>query len=156
MYETFEHTADLGLRVRAVNESGLFIDAARGLFSIIVVNLAAIRPLQTIQFQLQSDSIENLWHDWLSELLYAFHGRRLVLTEFNAAVAPSNPDVKPNAKANTTSPTPKLLTLIASAKGEPIDLERHEIGEEVKAITWHALKVEQRADGWLGEVILDL
>ena len=39
MYETFEHTADLGLRIRAADLPSLFADAGRGLFSIIVADL---------------------------------------------------------------------------------------------------------------------
>ncbi len=34
MYEFFEHTADLGLRVKAANRERLFEDAAEGLFAI--------------------------------------------------------------------------------------------------------------------------
>ena len=40
MYELFEHTADLGLRVEAQDLDALFRDAAEGLFSIIVEPLA--------------------------------------------------------------------------------------------------------------------
>ena len=36
MYEIFEHTADLGLRIRADDLQGLFEEAARGLFSVVV------------------------------------------------------------------------------------------------------------------------
>ena len=35
MYELFEHTADLGLRIRAPNLETLFRDAATGLFAMI-------------------------------------------------------------------------------------------------------------------------
>jgi SHS2 domain-containing protein len=51
---------------------------------------------------------------------------------------------------------PKVSGLSATVQGEPLDLTRHEIEVEVKAITWHALKVEQTANGWLAEVIVDV
>ena len=38
MYEIFEHTADLGIRVRGGSLNELFADAARGLFSVMVAN----------------------------------------------------------------------------------------------------------------------
>ncbi|MCD4727020.1 MAG: archease, partial [Pirellulales bacterium] len=34
--------------------------------------------------------------------------------------------------------------------------ERHEIDVEVKAITWHELKVEKCEGGWMAEVIVDI
>ena len=44
MYETFEHTADLGLRVRAADLDTLFAEAAACLFSAIVEDPATVRP----------------------------------------------------------------------------------------------------------------
>ena len=140
MYEVFEHTADVGLRVRATELSQLFVDAARGLFSVMVANLDAVRAVQQVSFSLNGENLEGLWHDWLAELLYTFHGRRLLLAEFQVEVG--------EAAGN--------LALTATARGEPIDLSRHQIDMEVKAITWHGLKVEQQAEGWLAEVILDI
>jgi SHS2 domain-containing protein len=46
--------------------------------------------------------------------------------------------------------------LTGKAWGEPLDRTRHEPAHEVKAITYHGLKVEQMADGWLAEVIVDI
>ena len=34
--------------------------------------------------------------------------------------------------------------------------QRHQLDVEVKAITYHGLKVEQHGDGWLAEVIVDI
>ena len=42
------------------------------------------------------------------------------------------------------------------AYGEPYDPARHVLAHEVKAITYHELKVEKTADGWLAEVIVDI
>jgi SHS2 domain-containing protein len=136
MYKTFEHTADVGIRARAASLPELFADAARGLFSVIVANLEAVRTSQEIAFQLADGSIEDLLHDWLGELLYTFHVRRLVLKEFDVTIGAEG--------------------LSATARGEPVDLGRHEIDVEVKAITWHGFKVEQTPDGWLAEVIVDI
>ena len=44
MYELFEHTADLGLRVRAPDLDTLFAEAAAGLFSMIVEDIASVVP----------------------------------------------------------------------------------------------------------------
>ena len=140
MYEIFDHTADLGIRVRAGSLNELFADAARGLFAVMVANLDAVQLVEEVVFEFHADNLEDLLHYWLDELLYTFHGRRLVLAEFEVQVSPVG--------------TPIGLT--ATARGEPIDPSRHEIDDEVKAITWHALRVEQLAEGWLAEVIVDV
>ncbi len=36
------------------------------------------------------------------------------------------------------------------------DPERHAEGADVKAVTWHAARLEREGDGWVGQVILDI
>ncbi|OHB72446.1 MAG: hypothetical protein A2V70_14440 [Planctomycetes bacterium RBG_13_63_9] len=140
MYEIFEHTADLGLRIRCSDLSGLFSEAARALFSVIVVNLDEVRPVVEVAYEVQGDRHDELLRDWLAELLYTFHADRLLLAQF----AVSFDDDAGGGH------------LTATARGEPIDPSRHEIDAEVKAITYHGLKVEHDGEGWLAEVIVDI
>ena len=46
--------------------------------------------------------------------------------------------------------------LTGTAWGEPLDSARHMLAHEVKAITYHELKVVRDGDGWLAEVIVDI
>lgn len=136
MYEIFEHTADLGLRVRAPDLEALFSDAARGLTSMIAANLDAIRPVREIPLRVVGDRRDDLLFDWLSEILYLFESEHLLLSEFAVQFDPDG--------------------LQATTRGEPLDDDRHQLEHEVKAITYHGLKVEQTDDGWLAEVIVDI
>ena len=136
MYETFEHTADLGLRIRAEDLNNLFAEAGRALFSVIVENPEDIRIVEEIPYTIKVDDVEELLHDWLSELLFTFHVHRRLLAKFEVNI--------------------QSTCLTAIAQGEKIDLRRHEINLEIKAVTWHGLKVEQTPDGWMAEVIVDV
>jgi SHS2 domain-containing protein len=137
MYETFEHTADLGLRIRADDLDGLFAEAGRGLFSLIVAKLDEVQPIEEVSLSVVGAEMDYLLFDWLNELLYIFETRRLVLAEFEVKVADGG--------------------LQATARGEPFDSAQHQAEHEVKAITYHELKVEQQPDGtWLAEVIVDI
>ena len=136
MYETFEHTADLGLRIRADNLNTLFAEAGRALFSVIVEKPEEIRTVEEIPFTIKGNEAEELLHDWLTELLFTFHVHRRLLGKFDVHIHPTE--------------------LTAVAMGEKIDLKRHEINVEIKAITWHGLKIVQCPDGWMAEVIVDI
>jgi SHS2 domain-containing protein len=136
MYETFEHTADLGLRIRCATLDALFAEAGEALFSTIVEDLASVRPLHSEQVAIAGADREYLLFDWLKELLYRFDGEHKLLCRFQVAIGPDG--------------------LKAEVQGEPLDLERHVLNHEVKAITYHGLKVEQTPDGWLAEVIVDI
>jgi SHS2 domain-containing protein len=136
MFETFEHTADLGLRVRAATLENLLEEAGRGLFSMMVTNLDDVRCLQERTYRIEGTAADYLMFDWLNELLYTFESERLLLAEFEVALDADG--------------------LRATARGEPMDLDRHRMEHEVKAITYHGLRVEEVADGWLAELIVDI
>lgn len=136
MYETFEHTADLGLRIRAGDLDTLFGEAGEALFSVIVEDLGTVRPERKLELQLAGDEREFLLFDWLKEILYHWDAEHLLLGRFAVRVTPTG--------------------LTATAWGEPLDRDRHVLSHEVKAITYHGLHVEPTADGWLAEVIVDI
>jgi SHS2 domain-containing protein len=136
MYEIFEHTADLGLRVRAPSFEKLLADAARGLFAMVVEDLAAVNPVVSREFEIAGSDRPYLLFDWLNELLFVCDTERLVFSDFDVRLTHGG--------------------LSAVARGEPLDLSRHSLTHEIKAITYHALKVEQTGDGWLAEVIVDI
>lgn len=136
MYELFEHTADIGIRVRSAGLEGLFEDAARGLFSVIVADLRTVRPVEEVCLRIQADGWDHLLFDWLTELLYTFETRRLLLSDFQVHLESGG--------------------LKGLARGEPIDRARHRLEREVKAITYHGLRVEREQQGWVAELIVDI
>lgn len=136
MYEVFEHTADVGIRVRASSLEALLVDAARGLFSLIVTNLDQVKPVQEKTIRIEAGEPDYLLFDWLNELLYTFEVDQLLLSEFSLRVDPQG--------------------LTAICRGEPMQLDLHEMDHEVKAITYHGLTVQHEADQWMAEVIVDI
>jgi SHS2 domain-containing protein len=137
MYEAFEHTADLGLRVRAADLNTLFAEAGLALFAAIVEGgLGQVVPARAVEIAVPGDELDYLLFDWLKALLGRFEVEHWLFSKFDVQVGPDG--------------------LKATAWGEPLDRARHELGHEVKAITYHGLRVEQAPGGWLAEVIVDI
>ena len=136
MFETFDHTADLGLRVTAVDLDELFVEAARGLTSLLLEDPGRLGSDQLAEISVSGVDRDLLLFDLLSELLFRFEttgflGREFVVTRTAGG-------------------------LQVEAHGEVIRDQPHRLAREVKAITYHGLKVEQQADRWLAEVIVDI
>lgn len=136
MFEVFEHTADLGLRVRAATQEELFVEAARALFSVLIANPAALQAVDTRVIRVDGTQSDYLLFDWLNELLYLFETERLLFAEFTVQFDESG--------------------LTAQCQGENLDPSRHVLEHEVKAITYHGLKVEADDAGWMAELIVDI
>jgi SHS2 domain-containing protein len=136
MYELFDHTADLGLRATAPDLDTLFAEAARALTAAIVENPADLRPVQSFDLNLSGSERHYLLFDWLKELLYRFDAEHFLMADCTVQVRDHG--------------------LSATVRGEAHDPQRHTLCHEVKAITYHELKVEPTTDGWLAEVIVDI
>jgi SHS2 domain-containing protein len=134
-FELVEHTADAGVRAWGPDISSLFRAMAQGVFAIIT-DPALVRAEQERLVTLDAESLPDLLHEWLEELnsLHQIHRELYVEVE----------------------PEVDRLHLEATIRGEPIDIERHELRIEVKAITWHDLKLETTAGGFEAYVLLDI
>jgi len=135
-FEVFDHTADVGLRVRASSIDALFAEAATALYSLIVTNPADLRPVLQKVVHLTGGQYDLLLFDWLNELLYLFESDLFLACRCDVHVEDAQ--------------------LRATLAGEPADPVRHRLEHEVKAITYHGLRVEENAGGWLAEVIVDI
>jgi SHS2 domain-containing protein len=136
MFEMFDHTADLGMRVEAASLDALFQDAACGLTSMIVEHPDAIQQIETRTIETSSDDLEYLMFDWLAELLFLFEADGWIGARFDVRVSG--------------------LSISAKAYGEPYDFNRHQPAHEVKAITYHGLQVENIGTAWSAELIVDI
>ena len=135
-FETFDHTADIGLRVIADKLPSLFEDAGRGFYSLIIDNIDAIQLRDERTFSLSADSWDMLYLNWLNELLFCFETELLVLTDFEIHLSGYH--------------------LTGRGRGEVLDIRRHQTHFNIKAITYHQLQVSRTHRGWLAEVILDI
>ena len=136
--EVFEHTADVGVHVTAPTLEQLFAEAGRSVAALIIENPELIEPRQVVTTELEAESLEGLFMDWLSELIYRFETEHLLFREFSVFL----------------SGGPRQLQ--AECRGEPVDWSRHEPRHELKAVTYHQLGVAETPTGWEADVIFDI
>ncbi len=136
-YELIEHTADVGIKAFGGSLSECFENAAKGMFDIIT-DKSAVGSVGQYDITLAAPDLEQLLVDWLSELLFIHSAENIVFGSFNVAV---------NEKAHS---------LHAEVFGEPYNNQKHGYGVEVKAVTYHMLKVEKRPMGYVAQVIFDI
>ena len=135
-YEPFDHTADIGLLVRGRTLEELFENAAAGLFDLMI-GLDRVRPREERTVEVAAADEEELLVNWLNELLYLFEVEGLALRGF---------------QVRRFSPT----RLEAAVRGEAFDPERHPIAAEIKAATYHQLRLEQVDGEWRTRLVFDV
>lgn len=135
-YEQFPHTADIGVRVFGKDLKELFENAAFAMFDIIA-DLEGISGDTAVEFDLKAADDEELLVAWLDELLYNFYTKELIFHKFRI-------DELKDGK------------LRATAFARPVAANRNRLKTEVKAATYHDLKIKSDSGGYSVEIILDV
>ncbi|MBD3160944.1 MAG: archease [Candidatus Eisenbacteria bacterium] len=140
-FEPVEHTADVGLRIWAPTREGLFERAAAGMASLLV-DPASVEPVEEREVAVGAADVEEALVSWLQEILYLYEVQRFVPARFRLERADAG-------------------GVHGWVVGERFDPSRHETRADIKAVTYHDLRIErsETEDGrerWRTTVIFDI
>lgn len=137
IYEIIPHTADIGIRVAGEDVKTLFENSAWALFDLLVEQKTQESgQAQEEDIELTAETKEDLLHDWLGELLFLYETRRCVYTDFKIQAISEH---KLKAKVNSVPLT-----------------KNHTIKTEIKAVTYHDLKISINPKKIVAEIIFDV
>ena len=141
-FEIFDHTADVGLMVRAASLPDLLETAARAAFGIMILDVPReVVKAEEVAIEVRQDLADDLGEllvVWLQELLFRFEMGRWVPIRFAFEEAAAG-----RARAQVGFGL--------------FDPDRDRTGPEIKAVTYHQLSVRHEPDGtWSARVILDI
>lgn len=123
-YEIIDHTADISVRVSGRDFNELLINSSLAMMDIIC-DLNTIEAKNKYAVKSDGNSEEQLLVNWLSELLYMHEVKRLLFSDFEIKVN-ENKEVE------------------GICKGEEIDFSRHDLLNDIKAVTYSGLNVEHK------------
>lgn len=130
-FREIEHTADWELEVWAPDLPALLEQAARGMNALSGVQIEQ-GPVQQRSFVLPATDSEKLLVSFLSELLYAQERDGLVFVSFNLTLHEDR--------------------LLARVEGVPL----HGLDKEIKAVTYHNLRLRQTQRGVEARIVFDV
>lgn len=134
-YEILAHTADVGIAASAGDLAELFVEAARAMASVVLDAdpPSAVEADGAAPVEVSGDDVAGTLAEFLEECLYRFEvygtlviGARLSVTD--------------------TLATGEILTRAGLLSDGP----------QIKAVTYHQLKVESGPDGWRAVVYFDV
>lgn len=134
-YRTIDHTADVGLEFEASSLADLFHTAGLALFNEMVSGVGDERPTQR-SVEVSGLDVEDLLIRFLNDLLYVFEEERQVITDISIRTVSER-----HVRADVTA--------------VPFNPEVHEVIENIKAATYHQIRVERNRT-WKARVIFDV
>ncbi len=135
-WEHFQHMADIGIRGIGATLEEAFAQAAVAL-TAVVTDPAKVEVCEAVTIAREAPDVEFLFLDWINALIYEMATRDMLFGRFEVRI--------------------DGLRLQATARGEPVDRERHQPAVEIKGATLTELKVVQREDGkWVAQCVVDV
>ena len=122
--------------MRAKDRKTLFARLAWGMFDLIT-DMEKVEPKKTSRVSVTAPDVEALVVRWLSELNFLHTTKHRLFCRFEIRELDDR-------------------HLKAEVHGEDIDLRRHGVHTEIKAVTFHGLKVERENGVWTAQVLFDL
>jgi SHS2 domain-containing protein len=135
-YEQVPHTADLAAKIYGKSLPELFENAAFAMMDMSA-DLEDLASGETITLELEAPDEEDLLVCWLNEILYASVSENILFFEFHVL---SITDCK----------------LVAEAIGQRIGEDEDRIRTEIKAATYHDVKIEKTESGYEVTVVFDV
>ena len=135
-FKVFSHTADVGLAVRGKTLPKLFENAALGMISLLF-DSKKIKPKEAAPIAVRSVSWESLLVDWLDEVLFQITVKHWGFCQF---------------KVERLKP----FELKAAGFGEKLDRKEKTLAREIKAVTYHDLKIKKGKSGYSARIVLDI
>ena len=135
-YRLIDHTADFGIHAFGVDPSALFVNAAWAMIEQIT-DLNRIKASQSLAVAVDGVDWPDLMVNWLREVLYLWNGRQMLPDRITIEIIDER-------------------HLNAGLEVEPFDPGRHFIRQEIKAVTYHQIRVYPGARGWEAKIIFDV
>jgi len=138
-FKFLEHTADALFESYGRNENELFENSAMAMCSVMY-DTGSVKKVGEIQVEQRAEKLEGLLQRFLQDLLYEMETQNTILGEFNVQIKKQG----------------NRYLLKAKCYGEPANEKKHAFKNEIKAVTYHGLKVEQDGKQWKARVLLDI
>ncbi|MFH1701592.1 MAG: archease [Candidatus Zixiibacteriota bacterium] len=130
---------DIGIDISGDSLEELFIAGAEGMFDIILESSAQMGNFED-RIELSSNSVDGLFIDWLSELLYLFDAKGLIATTFDLSIEERTDGYFLTGKINYRK----------------FDLNVDVAKNEIKAVTYYKVNIKREGDIYSTSVIFDL
>ena len=121
-YDLLDHTADMMVKATGADLDECFANAGFALFDQ-TVDLSNVECVEEVSVEVDEENDEDRLYSFLSELLFIEDCDNLVLKEF---------EVKTDG-----------TRLVCRARGERLDRSKHRLRTEIKAVTYHMMKVDR-------------
>jgi|YelNatPaOPRAMG01_1025707.scaffolds.fasta_scaffold197609_2 SHS2 domain-containing protein len=133
-----EHTADIGFKIKAKNLKELFQKSGNKIINLALKKIKNIRKIKK-RIILNADTIENLLHKFLNEILYLIFVKKFYVSEIKIRYLDEEKfEIE--------------FLILGNSKKDKIG---EYILRELKSVTFHNLKIKKLVKFYETEIVID-
>ncbi len=132
--------ADTAFEAEGKTLDELFNSAALATTNVMVRNLESVQAKIEREVAIQAEDLEQLLYKFLQEIIYYKDAQLLLFSRYDVKVESSKGQYRVKARFY----------------GEKLDMRKHDLIVDVKAVTMHKFEVKQILNGWRALVVLDI
>ena len=139
-YRFLDHMTDAVIEAYGTTLEEVFENAAKALCDTMI-DLKTVRPKREIKLSAKGNDLYSLLFDWLDRVMLLLVADGIAMSQFS---------VKIKKRHNNS------YLLEGTARGEPLELDRHRYKVEIKAVTYHEMEIKQEKGMITAKFLLDL
>jgi SHS2 domain-containing protein len=138
-YRFLDHMTDAFIEAYGTTLEEAFENAAKALCDTMI-DLKTVRPKREIILSANGNDLYSLLFDWLDKVMLLLVADGIAMSQFSVKIKQRN----------------NIYLLEGTARGEPLELDRHRYKVEVKAVTYHEMEIKQEKGLITARFLLDL
>lgn len=138
-FRYLDHVTDAIIEAYGSSLDEAFENSAMGLVNTMI-DLEQITPDQEYEIVAKGYDVKSLLYDWLEKVMLGLLIDNMALSDFKVKISENNGN----------------YFLKGIAKGEVLDLKKHNYKMEIKAVTYHEMEIKQTEDLITTRFLLDL
>ena len=132
--------ADVAFEATGKTLKQLLESSALAVTNTMVKDLDSIEHKVEKKFTVEGDNAEKLLFNFLQELIFYKDAELLLFNKFELDITPKK----------------NQFQLSVKAYGEKLDMKKHELIVDVKAVTYHGFEIKETKEGWKAKIIIDI
>ncbi len=144
-FKFLDHPADVYIKAYGASLPELYENAGLALFETMT-NTASVAPSKNFSVEADGFDLESLLYRWLEELLYIYYSYNVMCSQI----------VVKRMEITRQENNVFKYVIKGICYGEEFNPEKHEGRVEVKAVTYHLMRIIKDDEGWKAYFVLDI
>ncbi|OED29663.1 archease [Methanosphaera sp. WGK6] len=138
-FKYFDTTADIGIEVKTNNLNDAYIQSTLATLNLIT-DIDKIKPIITKKIFIKSEDEYGLLYDWVTEILILLNSEDFMTSKYDINIRKED----------------NYYILEGTLSGDIYDTNRYNYKTEVKAITYHKMKISKEDNIYNIRFIVDI